>query len=219
MGVDHIFYAEVRIGDKWHGLNTCLRDFVTGERRVFPLADGKSILYEAYDRIVDSVFSVPGLPDDLSEELAEHLINGEGEVDYMGQKISHREYLSQMAFWAKYDMTVRDTVVFGRTHKFKGYVPKSILADIVDGTAEDFYWLDQDDYDNLTDEKKCEYTYHEWEDTSTWYQQFVRIYEQVEILLRWIRENAYSLTNGNMALYGKLRTVGPGDVRLIILRI
>lgn len=219
MEVDHIIYAEVRIGKKWFGLNPRVKDFSTGELHVFPIADGKSVLYEAHDRIVDTAFSVPGLPDDLSEELTQVLkTDSKDVIDELGRAITHREWLNRNCFWAKYDMTVRDVVRHAREHKYKGYVFKNTLSEIEDGGAEDFFWMDQTEYDQLSTEEKHEYTYYEWENTSTWYQQFVRIYEQVEIMLQWIRENAYTLAKDSSVPYGEASTVGPGDVRLILLR-
>lgn len=213
MSTYYTFYAEVKIDGKWVGLSPYVKTH-DGKFKIKPLIWGQSALYETYLEMTDATSARCGLPEDVSKELLEvfHAPN-EKTMDFWGKnEITWGEYYTHCVHTVDYTEAVVNRIKKDRPYKFQGYVSKCLIAAFEVGEIEDLgTWLTKEEYKKLPAKEKVEYAWYEW---NNWWDEYgyrYDLYQKVENLLDWYREEAMSLDSEY-----KYPDVVGSNVRIII---
>lgn len=215
MSTYYYFYAEVKNNGKWIGLSPIVKSH-DGKYKIQPLMWGQSAMYELYEDMIDTCSACCGLPEDVSAELLEEFhAHDEKTTDFWGNKeITWGEYYKTCVHSVNYDEAVRKKIKRDRPYKYQGYVHKRLIAAFEVGEIEDLQcWLTIDEYKELPDNEKKEYAWYEWNEYCGEYGFRFELYQKIENLLDWYREEAFS----SKSEYNYEDFIG-ANVRLIIHR-
>ncbi len=192
MSTYYTFYAEVKIDGKWVGLSPYVKTH-DGKFKIKPLIWGYSALHDTYLEMIDEHSARCGLPEDVSKELLEvfHALD-EKTMDFWGKKeITWREYYTHCVHSVDYIEAVVNRIKRDRPYKFQGYVDKYLIASFEVGELEDLRsWLTKEEYEKLPDKEKKDYVWYEWNNYWDEYGYRFDLYQKVENLLDWYRDEA-----------------------------
>ncbi len=191
MSVNYSIYAEVHVGNKWYNISPLMRNS-NGEVGAQPIISGKSWMREAMDKLEKANY-MRGRPADISDELKKVFCHEDDEiVENFYPNMTYKEYYRQSLFVVNYGKTVKSRVKANRPTRYQGYVDKHCLSAYELGEVEYITnWVSSNEYSELPDEEKNEYTYYEWNEQDDWYTVYVDLVRKADSLLDFFKEWAF----------------------------
>lgn len=212
MGTSYIVYAEVRIKDKWYSINPYIRK-INGEIVMKPIYDWGSGFRQAYEEIEEGAY-MHGRPDDLSDDVRQKFPEAD---DAMVEwyKMTYKQFYGQFMVVANYGKVIASRIIPNRDTRYAGYVYKPTIASWelqeIDGIGR---WLTKEEYAELPDKEKQEYSWYEWSEWDDWYDHYVSIARKVRMQLNYFVE--YGFYGSDLKYNLDDRYPDDSDIRLII---
>lgn len=217
MSTYYFFYAEVRIKDKWYGMNPIVKHFLKDEYLPIPIVQGQSWYYEAYLKLRNSESAVGGMPNDLSEQVRKAVKFIFEESDNPTEEYIMK-YMQDGAFSVSYYDGVKRHLKRESDYMFHGYVSKRTIAEYEADTADIDEWFTEAEYKELDPEMQMQYTYYEWNDDGGWYSAFKEIEHCVDCLIKWAQEGKFSFRYKDEEMSYSDMHITADKVRLIVYR-
>lgn len=215
MGTYYSIYAEVRVGNKWYNLNPMFqRD--DGKLDACSVISGRNWLREAYEELEESRYAC-GRPEDLSKEVRTVFSHVDDEpYDSFLRINTYKDFYDRAMFVVNYGKSVKSRVKKDKPTRYRGYASKvSIAAYEIDEYDAIGHWLTVEEYEKLSDKRKQEYSYYEWDEVDDWYKVYNLIVDRVEAMLGYFcRWADYALKDADL----DERCPTADFVRLIVYR-
>ncbi len=191
MSVYYSIYAEVRVGSKWYNLSPLMRN-ADGEVKARPVIIGQSWMKEAVDELEEACF-MHGKPADISDELKKVFCHEDDEItEHFFHDMTYKDYYRQTLFVVNYGKSVKSRVKANKPTRYQGYVYKHCLSAYELGEVDYIAnWVSSNEYAELSNEEKQEYTYYEWNEWGDWYAVYTDLVQKVDCLLDFFKEWAF----------------------------
>ncbi len=191
MSVYYSIYAEVRVGNKWYNISPLMR-VSDSDVKAQPIISGQSWMREAIDELEEACF-MRGRPADISDELKKVFSHEDDEVtEHFIHDMTYKDYYRQTLFVVNYGKSVKSRVKANKPTRYQGYVYKHCLSAYELGEVDYIAnWVSSNEYAELSNEEKQEYTYYEWNEWGDWYAVYVEIVRKVDCLLDFFKEWAF----------------------------
>lgn len=154
---------------------------------------------------------------DLSKEVGSVFCHADDEPfdPYIGIK-TYKDLYDRSMFVVNYGKSVKARVKKDKPTRYRGYASKvSIAAYEIDEYDTIGHWLTTEEYEKLSDRRKQEYSYYEWDDVDDWYKVYNLIVDRVDAMLGYFcRWADYAIKDANL----DERYPSADYVRLIVYR-
>ena len=179
MSVYYSVYAEANVNGKWYSL--CPLFNCNGKQsKQHSLFWAQSVFWEVSNYLEGYSLGC-GVPEDMSEGLREIFHEDlQAEMENWGAPVTWERYYKNSLFYVNFEQALLPKVNKEKPFKYEGYVLKEELAEIEVYEREEFSeWLTQGEYENLSDKRKRQYVFHQWNEQYGEYWIFRTIAERV----------------------------------------
>ncbi len=213
MSVYYSIFAEVNIDGKWYNLCPYFRD-KNGKAKTHNIFWAQSIFTEVYYHLCEYAIG-RGVPEDMSEGLREIFHeNLDDNVDGWYKSITWGDYYRSSLIYVNFANAIVPKVNKDKPFKYEGYVLKRELAAFECYEIEEFSeWLNEDEYQALSEKRRRQYVFHRWNDPYGEYGIFRTIANRIWMLCNLFEEACANDIGGSL-----YNGIADSQVRVYVMR-